>query len=222
MATGQTLLDTMELLNQELQLQSGETDVTRGLVALNRAQDHFEAVISRYPNVRGDQSDNVTASASTETTTFPSGFLRVDGMQGIVNSRPDWPIDPIYDTGGHAWNRYWPYNLISSTTSGKPRAFWTNGTNIYWDPIPDATYTIRVYGFKVASDISAAGTFAYPDVAILPLATFAVKLFKMGVDDPADSWDALADQTFRPVVESMANFIRVTGRPFQYSTPHDT
>jgi hypothetical protein len=51
--TGQTLLDTMELLNQELQLQSGEADVVRGLLALNIAQDHFEASAAKRPNIFG-------------------------------------------------------------------------------------------------------------------------------------------------------------------------
>lgn len=222
MATGQVLLDTMELLNQELQLQSGESDVTRGLVALNRAQDFYEAVAARYPDVHGGNTTTVVTVASTETSTYPAGYIRLDGMQGLSGGLPDWPLDPTYKTGGHAWNRYWPYNLLTTTASGKPRSWWTNGTNIYWDPLPDSAYTIRVYGFAAATDITAGGTFLYPDICILPFSAFAVKLFKLGLDDPIGEMNSIADQSFKPVVEALTNFQRVTGRPFQYSVPHTT
>ena len=42
MATGQTVLDLMEVLAPELQLQSAEADVVKGLIVLNRAQSAFE------------------------------------------------------------------------------------------------------------------------------------------------------------------------------------
>src|SRR3990167_1074628 len=137
----------MELLNQELQLQSAEADVTRGLLALNVAQDTYEAQAALRANIYGSTTPvgTVTTAASTETTAFPSGVLRLDRLQFIdpSTSRPAWDLQPIRRVGAHAWNRYWPINIVSTTSTGRPRAYWTNRINIYWDPLPDATHTVR-------------------------------------------------------------------------------
>jgi len=80
--TGQNLLDRMELVNQELQLQAGEADVVRGLVALNVAQDYLESLLaSRGKSFIGTTPGNVVTAANTETTAFPAGVLRIDRMQ---------------------------------------------------------------------------------------------------------------------------------------------
>jgi hypothetical protein len=214
MATGQTLLDTMELLNQELQLQSGESDVTRGLVALNRAQDYFESMAA---------TRRILGSSGQEYTTFPSGVLRIDRLQ-ILNSsnQPEIELTKLNRVGGHAVTREWPLNLLTSSTSGKPSAYWTNGTNIYWTPTPDGVYTVRWYGFQVASDISAGGTFAYPDIVILPIASFATQLMKMGVDDPAQDASGLATASFKAVLDSLSAFNRDGAVGFEYTMVHDT
>src|SRR3990167_4602633 len=139
----------MELINQELQLQSGEVDVTKGLLALNVAQDYFESQAALRPDMFGSGSSTVTTSANTETTAFPSGVLRIDRLQFLdpSTSRPSWDLKPIRRTGGHAANSFWPQAVTSTTSTSRPRAYWTNGTNIYWDPLPDATHTVRYYGF---------------------------------------------------------------------------
>lgn len=222
--TGQDLLDRMELMNQELQLQSGEEDVTRGLLALNVAQDSFEARAAMRPNVFGSGSSTVTTSANTETTSFPSGVLRIDGLQYIdaATNRPAWDLERIKKTGGHAWNRYWPMNLVSTTSTGKPRAYWTNGTNIYWDPLPDATHTVRWYGLSSASNITAGGTFAYLDIVALPIAAFAVMLMRIGLDDGAVDHVKLAEGHFDPLLDHLANPIRDGAVGLQYERSHDT
>ncbi len=43
----------MELVNQELQLQAGEENVTKGLLALNVAQDYFESLAAQRPQILG-------------------------------------------------------------------------------------------------------------------------------------------------------------------------
>jgi len=223
MATGQSILDLMEVINRDLQLQSGEADVTKGLLAANAAQDHFEALVAQRPGVLGDTIGTVSTAASTESTTFPTGLLRLDGMQYIDSgtSRPAWDLQPLYDVGGHAWKRYWPENMVSTATTGKPRAYWTDGKKIYWDPEPDATYTVRWYGFQVASDITAGGTFAYPDICMRPFATFAAKLFQIGLDDPTPEYDRLALEVFTPVLDTLSRFRRETGKPAVYSIYHE-
>ena len=226
MANGQSLLDRMELLNQELQLQSGEEDVTRGLLALNIAQDCFEARAAMRQDIYGSTTPvgTVTTTLDTETTAFPTGVLRIDRMQFIdpSTSRPAWDLSPARRVGSHAWNRYWPINLTSSSSTGRPRAYWTNRINIYWDPLPSGTHTVRYYGFTPASDITAAGTFAYEDIVMLPLASFAVRLMRVGVDDPANEHLGLAEDYFDRVLDSLARYNRDGPVGLEYSQVHET
>jgi hypothetical protein len=222
MATGQTLLDTMELLNQELQLQSGEADVTRALVALNRSQDYFEAILAGEKWVKGDTTGTVATVASTETTAFPTGLLRLDRLVVLnpTTSRPEYELDSNRDSVAGSSN--WPVSLFdgTSTSTGKPRSYSTNGRSIYWNPLPDGVYTVRWYGFQSASDISASGTFAYDDIYILPLASFAVRLFKLGLDDDQTDIGTLAENTFRPAIKAAAGYNRDGARGFRYRYVH--
>lgn len=222
--TGQTLLNYAELVNNELLLQSGEADVTRGLLALNVAQDFFESLVARRQGVLGvDTTTTVTTTASTETTAFPTGYLRIDALQLLdSNSRPKRDLTPIKQTGGHAFSAGWPSSLISISTSGEPEGYFTNGRLIYWSPLPNGTHTVRVYGFPAASDITAAGTFAYPDVVAFPLAVFAAKIIASGLDDDVLNLDALAGATFSATIDALDNFDRDGGTPFNYTRPHDT
>ena len=224
MATGQNLLNMMETLDLELQLQSGEADVVRGLTALNAAQDYFEVLAAQEKDFLGGSIGTVVTAASTESTTFPSTLLRVDRLQYIDpgDSLPAWDLIPIKRTGGHSWNLYWPINLTSTATSGRPKAYWTNGRNIYWDPLPDAVHTVRWYGFIHQTDITAAGTFLYDDALILPAATFAVKVLRTGVDDPTTDYDNLANALFPPIISALGGFNRDGADGYAYRHGHET
>lgn len=224
MATGQTLLDLMEVLAPELQLQSGEADVVKGLIALNRAQDTFESLMATYPDALSfATTGTVTTTADTETTTYPAEVLRLDGLDFIdaTTSRPAWPLAEIRTRGGHAWHRAWPMSLVS-TSKGKPRAYWTNGRLIYWDPLPDATHTVRWYGLQMASAITAAGTLSYPEATVLPLAIFAVKMIQIGLGDSVGDLTGFARDTFEPTIKALGNYKRESAAPYQYSRSHDT
>src|SRR5712671_4429690 len=133
MATGQSLLDIMEDLNAELQLQTGEGDVAKGLRAVNAAQDVVETVMATHARVGGSGSGTVVTAANTESTAYPVGLLRLDGLWLIdaTTNRPAWKISPIRETGQHALNWGWVTNLASTNLTGKPRGYWTNGTSIY-------------------------------------------------------------------------------------------
>src|SRR5438874_4944062 len=92
MATGQSILNLMEVLFPELQLQPSETDVTKGLIVLNAAQDLLETIIAQYPRLKGDQTGNVTTTASVESTAFPTGFKRLDSIWYVdTTSSPNLP-----------------------------------------------------------------------------------------------------------------------------------
>jgi hypothetical protein len=223
MATGQSLLDRMELLDPELQLQTGETDVTRGLLALNVAQDHFESVVAVRPNTLGGAYGTVATASSVEVTAFPTGVLRIDDLWMLDNSLPSYKLDDLHVVGSHRQGASWFYNLVASGTStGKPSAYWTNGSNIFWSPLPGAIYSVRWYGFQAAADITASGTFAYPDIVMLPMAVFATRILTIGLDDGQQDLNALAQETFAPVIDALSNFNRTGASGFNYERPHDT
>lgn len=222
--TGQTLLDLMNVLDRELLVSSGEPDVTRALVALNAGQDYLESLLARTPGTKGDTTGTLTTSAATETTAFPTGVLRIDKLQYLdpSTSRPVYDLFVVRRTGGHIWNRRWPFNILRSANPGSPQGYWTVGKLIYWDPLPDGTHTIRWYGLQRAADITTGGTFAYDDEVALPLASFAVKLLRIGLDDGADDHSILAEQTFGPVLRNLAQVNRDGAVPLTYSRSHDT
>lgn len=226
MATGQSLLDRMELLDQELQLQTGEADVVRGLLSLNVAQDYLETMLSKHPNAKGGTAGTVTTTAATETTAYPTGLLRVDRLQYIDTvSTPNLPVydlTPRKRVGSHRFSRYWPWSLVAPSGTGAPRSYYTNARLIYWDPLPDATYTVRWYGLQQATDITAVGTFLYDDTAMLPLAALAVAILSRGVGDDAQDITSLASSILGPVVEELAGHDRDGGAQFEYSRIHTT
>ena len=224
MALGQALLDIMEDLNGELQLQTGETDVAKGLRALNAAQDVFEAVLASHPRVLGSGIGTVTTTASTESTAFPTALLRLDALWFIDpgTSRPGWKLKNLRETGGHARGQSWIASIASNSLTGRPRAYWTNGTNIYWDPLPSATHTVRWYGLQAAASITAAGTFAYGDLYMYPFAALASRIMKTTLDDPAEDMITLGRDMFNPLIDALSGFNRdgATGLVYDYS--HDT
>lgn len=221
MATGQTLLDTMELLNQELQLQSGEADHARGLVALNRSQDYFESMAAQRARLLMSTT-SVTQTASTETTARPTGLLRIDRLQLLdSNSRPIGDIVPLGRVGGHAGAFMWPLNLSSSTmTTGKPYRYSYDKDYFYWQPLPDSTNSVRVYGLLAAADLTANGTFTYDDMVILPLAGFACRLMKIGVDDNMQDVAGLAQEAFKGVLDTLETEMRDGARGLEYTQIH--
>lgn len=220
--TGQDLLDRMELLNAELQLQSGEANVTKGLLALNVAQDFFESEAAKRAQILGGATGTVTTTLNTETTAFPSGVLRIDRLQLLNDSgRPAWDLVPSRRAGGPGAGASWPISLFVAS-SGKPTHYWTNGTNIYWRPLPSGTHTVRWHGFQAAANITAGGTFAYPDIVAFPLATFAVQLYKMGLDDQTQDISVLAQQAFSGVLDSLGAFQRDGAAGLEFTEVHYT
>lgn len=224
MATGQSLLNLMELVNQELQLQSSEVDVPRGLIALNAAQDYLESRLSLFPNLLGNSTGTLTTTAATETTTFPTDVTRIDRLQLLssVTSLPIYDMVNIRTTGGHAFRSQWPWSLLVSPTSAAPVKYYTNGTSIFWSPVPNQAYSVRWYGFQQQADITASGTVVYGTEFHLPMASFAAKLMKLGVGDDIGDLDNLAESTFASAIAASARFNRDRANGLEYSRVHDT
>lgn len=224
MATGQTLLDLMEALSPELQLQSGEGDVTKGLLILNAAQDILETILAQFPQAFGGQVGTLTAISGLEYTTFPSEVLRADGFDMLDQTTllPVCGLIPSRERGGHRRNKYSWLLSMSSGSNGQPRFYWTNGRRVYFDPVPDTDYVIRWYGFKSAPDITAAGDFTYPDSAMLPLASLAAKIIRIGLDDPSQDISSIAKDTLSTYVDTIVNFNRDGAHGYIYERSHDT
>lgn len=221
--TGQDLLDRMELLNAELQLQPGEEDATKGLTALNVAQDYYESLAAQRGKIHGSQVGVLDLTENVEGTLYPTGVLRIDRLQVLSGDSHTFPVSEltkINRAGGHAGTTKWPWNLLLTSSTGKPDRYWTNGTVIYWSPRPATTYTVRWYGFKVADDITASGTFAYPDIVSLPLSSFAARLMKVGVEDPTQDLSSLAQETFKSTLDALENFNRDGATGLEYTQPH--
>lgn len=221
--TGQSLLDRMELFNPELQLQTGEVDVTRGLLALNIAQDYYESLAATRKGIKGGQIGTVVTALNTESTAFPTGVLRLDKLSMINSStsRPKWDLDPIQTVGGHAPSGAWPGSAFAPS-SGEPTAYWTDGSNIYWDPLPSGAYTVRWYGWQRVTDITASGTFLYDDIVSLPMAAFAVRILKAGLDDDALDTAKLAQEFFKSTLDTLEGFNRTGAAGFEYTYSHTT
>ena len=224
MATIQTVFDLVEATNREIQLQTGEADVTRALAVYNMAKWYFETRMATKKDILGNEDGTVATAASTEKTTFPAGVLRIDALWLVdpATSRPRGePLTPIYQTGGHARGSTNSLYSSSSTSPGEPEAYWTNGTNIYWSPTPDGIHTVRWYGFKEATEATAASDpFLYPSVCVPAFAAFMAHVFRVGLDDPIEDAMMLAIQLFDPLTETLSNFRREKARTPTYRSVH--
>ena len=221
MATGQTILALMEGLAASLQLQNSESGVTKGLIAANAAQDYLESLLALEPNSYGSTFATVTTTADAESTTFPSGLLRIDRLQYINPStnRPERDLRFEGYIGTQYGDEYSGLSLSTSTT-GSPARYWTNGSVFLWDPVPDAVHTVRYYGLIAKSDITASGTFGFPDLAMLPVAQYAVELLKIGTDDEVQSLAAFGQKAFAPFLEWAGRFNRDRAPGYDYRYYH--
>jgi hypothetical protein len=209
----------MQVLDNELLLQPAEADVVRGLLALNMAQDLFESAIATKPNLFGDTIGTVAITSGSESTAYPATLLRLDKLWMIdpATSRPIYYLSRLDRAGGQGGYLRWPLSL--SVGGGRVRAYWEDGRNIYWAPFPSQSDTVRWYGFTPATDITAGGTFLYPDIAMMPIAAFAVKLMRAGVGDDAVDLDS-AVGAFTPVVETLSRHNRDQAPGFNYTRFH--
>lgn len=219
--TNADLLSRMEILDAELETGSGEDDETKALLALDIAQDHFEAIAATYPRVFGTHDDTLTTTANTEKTTKPATILRLDSVwyldTTVTPNIPRYKLESSKDSGGHIPGLPWPTRAQVGMCAGAPDGYWDDEDYFYWSPVPDAVYTLRWYGMKSQAAITARGTtFAYKDHLAMPFATFAVRAIKVGLEDGSDALKALAEELFAPALRRArrASRERVTGRSY--------
>lgn len=205
MAIGTDLVDGMHYLDNDI---DQIADQDQAVWALNRAQDVIELAIASISEILGTFT-NVTTAADVETTATPTRFKRYDRMQFIdpTNSRPSYNLQPGRNVGDvlNATNfasGYWGGG--GSGSSGQPRAYAIYGSTIHWAPLPDATHTVRVYGFQALADITASGTFGYGDEFIAAICAVAVRSFKQQVDDPQEDINSFAAGQLGPILDQLA------------------
>ncbi len=222
--TGADLLTRMQVIDNELEIAANGDDEVRALAALDIAQDYFEDVAASMPRI-GQTDGTVVTAQGVEYTAWPSELLRVDSVWFVDpnTSRPSYPLDLISDVGGHQPGGAFPFNLLSSSSPGRPDAYAYDSAKFYWRPLPDAVHTLRVYGLRSRTALtSRAITFGWPDSVSLPLAAFAVKLLEMGIDDPSEELDALAEKAFVPILRRMRKSVRQSPMSRHYSRTHST
>ena len=222
--TAATLLSRMQVMFNELHIASGGDDEARALVALDMAQDYLEAVAAAMPRI-GQTTTTVTTAASTETTALPSGLLRLDSVWYVDagTNLPAWEVLPIDDAGGHLPSAPWPVSLALSSSTGLPRRYGYDSANFYWQPVPNAVHTLRIYGLLSRTDLTTrAITFGWPDDLSTPVAAFACRLLKMGIDDPTQDAQALAEEAFTPSLRRMRNMVRQMPTGRAYTRTHYT
>lgn len=222
--TAADLLTRMQVIDNELEIASGGDDETKCLAALDMAQDYMESVAASMPRI-GSAKTTIATVANTETTDWPSSLKRVDSLWYIdsATNLPAWELTPIHNVGGHRPSSAFPYNLVVNPGTGAPRQYGYDEDYFYWLPVPDAVYTIRVHGLSARTALTSRSvTFGWDDECSVPLAAFACRLLKMGIDDPTDALQALAEEAFVPVLRSLRKRVRQSPQGRAYTEHHTT
>lgn len=216
------VLDAMGILDNELDVSSGGADESRAITAAGMAQDAFESVVAGIPEVLGTVG-TLTTSASGETTTWPATLMRVDSIWMITNSLPAYQLQEIQDVGGQAnVNPFYPFGAYSVSPSA-PQGYFTNRANFYWQPIPDAIYTIRVYGYYQKTALTVRSqTMEIPNQVKSPLASFAVRMMSIGVGDDEEETRRLANELYTPVIKMLQSPTVQRPQSRVYSRMHTT
>lgn len=228
--TLQTVFNRMMLIDDELGLESGGDDVTKGLTAANMVADWMEAEAAAIEGCLG-KHDLLYTAANTETTDWPARLLRLDSLWYIDSNtgRPVWEIEPVQGIGNHVPGMTWPLSEMVLTGSspnitGKPKEYAASGPGgqFYWVPIPDAEYWIRAYGlWEVADFTTVDDLFPWPNTVSVPFPAMCVHLFKIGLDRDLTGVGDFIKATFRPVLKGLKRFNKTMPASRVYSEVHE-
>ena len=229
------LLARMAVFDSELRTGSGAAHEAIGTRALNMAQDAMEAIIATVPKAMQTHS-TLTTTANVEGTDRPNDLstgeqlLRLDALWMLdSSSHPLYMLDKTTIVGGHYPQAPPPLNLLITTVSpatGRPRKYDDEGPggSLLWNPIPDAVYTLRWYGFQTKTTLIAPSTasanFAYPDIMADIIAAGAVRCIRIGKDDPTESVQALIAEMRPWVMKALRGHNRQGPSPRRYTQVH--
>lgn len=218
------VLAVMELLDNELETGSGAADEASAILALTQAQHYFETLCAAMPEIL-QTTTNITTAAATETTTISSSLLRFDALWYLdANGNPIRKLMEIDEVGGHVPALPWPLELILNTTgTGTPYGYYASSENFYWLNRPDATYTIRLYGFIEKAEFALrTDDFNYPKRCHLAFAQFANRILDIGVDDATVDLEKLASTIYQPLLRQLRKRDRSKPHGRVYTEFHTT
>ncbi len=142
-----------------LEYNYGTADRTRAKSAINAA---YRDIASRHKWTWLETSDAVTTTAAQATTAFaPTRFMdfgRLRPNSSITVREPEYVPWHLYDRES-LFSRRAEQNM----SSGIPRQFSIYNGTIYWNPIPDNTYTYELFYWQYPADLSADA-----DVPLIP------------------------------------------------------
>lgn len=217
------LLDTMAILNNELELEVAGADEGRAIIALTLAQHQFETQAALYP--RALQSTiTVTTAANVETSAWSTSLLRLDAIWLLdANGVPINKLEKIQQIGGHVPTLPWPLDLALATGTGNPSGYYASSQNFYWLPLPSGVASLRVYGLIEQAEFGTRNdAFNYTKRCKLAIASFAVRLLAGGIGDDATDFDTLAARTFGPLIRSLKKLDRSSPLVRRYDRVHLT
>lgn len=215
------LLGDMQVLNNELRTGAGEVDEVRAVRALSMAQHFFEAHAATRGRVLGS-TINVAQSAQTETTPWPSSLLRLDAVWLLdANGRAIRSLDNIDHIGEHVPSLPWEITL-SDSAIGVAGGYVADMESFWWFPLPSGATSIRLYGLIEQPEFATRNsTFGRPLRCKLPLASLAVKLMRMSVDDDTTTVDSWVAATLAPLWKGLQGFDRTGAHARVYTQVHD-
>lgn len=221
--TAVDLLDSMSVLDNELELGEGQSDEAIALKALSMAQKYFESLCAVYPNVLASLV-TVSPEANLGQSAWPSSLLRLDAVQALnADNQPVWNLEDLGGLGGAVSMLPWPLTLSAWGVAGAPGGFTASLGSIGWLPTPGTASTIRLVGlvqqpkFRRRTD-----PFGYPSQCEVALANFACRLLSIGVADETADLDRLASQIYTPLLKSLRKFVRTGPQGRVYTDVHTT
>lgn len=225
--TVQDLLNTMALVNNELQITPGGADVANGILALTHAQHYFEMMASSMPRVlsTGLVANNVATALNIETSPWSSMLTRLDAAWYLDNNgNPVRKLKRIVEFGGHVPSLPWPLQIaLTASWGGAPFGYYADMNQFFWLPRADNIYAIRIYGFFTQAEfVLATDNFNYPPACKLPIAQMAARMLATAVGDDSMEYDKLAAIVFRPLLRQLRKFDRSEPMPRFYSEFHTT
>lgn len=226
MATVADVLTVMGILDNEMDVSSGGADESRAIAALTMAQHQFDSIAASLPNVLGD-TITIAPTANTEKTawsTLASALLRIDAIWLLdATAKPIYKLKRIEEIGGHTPSLPWPLQVTLTSGTGGPRGYFSDMRNFYWLPLPDATYSCRIYGYLEQAEWTLrTSTYSMPQRCKNAFAEFAVRVLNGGVGDDVGTLEALGSEIFKPLMKGLGHWDRSEPSSRNYQYAHDT
>lgn len=233
------VLTDMSTLNNELDVSAGGAQEQQAINAVKAAIRYFLTVAASLPRVlssfpgpplQGQSSappigPYIVTAPNIESSPIPNELLRIDRIWALDPNTniPIFPLKRLHGVGDHTPALPWPLNYVVAPANGQPRAYYPDGSTLYWLPIPDNVYRLRAYGLWSPLPIQdRKSVFPFPDTCVFPIAAFATKYTLVSVNDAPDEVQKIAVEAFTPLLRSLRRRDRSGPMPRHYEYIHTT